>query len=327
MRRDIEDTELYLRETLHTPVSIGPWRGESGLPSYLRERYRFFEGMIGGAPILLLQTDEDLTPGTATKHERALQQTWPGSMAFVLHAVTARSRQRLVDQGVAFVVPRNQVYLPMLGVNLAERFKQRMLSADRLRPSAQLLLLHALTEPRTRASTPSAAAKLLGYTAVAMGQALDQLEGAGLVLVRKTGRERVFELAGDPVVTWEGAQPVLASPVKRRRYMAGALPLADAALTAGLSALAEYSSLAEPRVPVVAASAAQSDWLDAKQNAHERPAADEADFQVEVWSYAPVLLAAKNPAVDRLSLYLSLREDPDERVQSALEEMMRGMRW
>jgi hypothetical protein len=31
--------------------------------------------------------------------------------------------------------------------------------------------------------------------------------------------------------------------------------------------------------------------------------------------------------VDRLSLYLSLREDMDERVRSALDEMMLGVAW
>ena len=31
--------------------------------------------------------------------------------------------------------------------------------------------------------------------------------------------------------------------------------------------------------------------------------------------------------VDRLSLYLSLRDDPDERVQGALEDMLEGVKW
>lgn len=53
---------------------------------------------------------------------------------------------------------------------------------------------------------------------------------------------------------------------------------------------------------------------------------DEADLEVEVWTYKPSLLS-EGPAVDQLSLYLSLRDDTDERVQSALDEMMRGVTW
>ena len=327
MRHAIEDVEHYLRETLHVPVDLKPWPGTGELPMYLGARYRFFEGTVADVRILFLQADEEITPSTALKHEHALQQQWTGPIAFIMHAVTARGRQRLVNAGVAFLVPRSHVYLPMLGVNLTERFKERMLSAERLRPSAQLLLLQAITAHGSAANTPGAAAKLLGYTAVAIGQALDQLETAGLVQVRRAGRERLFELAGNPAEIWQRAQPMLASPVKRRRYIAGTLPPEDTMLTAGFSALAEYSALAQPRVPVLAASAAQAKQLAASQVAYELPSAEEADFQVEVWAYAPELLAAGKPIVDRLSLFLSLREDADERVQSALEEMMRGMQW
>ena len=49
-------------------------------------------------------------------------------------------------------------------------------------------------------------------------------------------------------------------------------------------------------------------------------------LEISVWSYAPSLLAKGN-AVDRLSLYLSLKESQDERIEAALEEMMRELQW
>lgn len=327
MKLTIEEVAGYLRETLHAPIDLEQWRGENGLPTYLRARYHFLEGTVGSVPILFLQADEELTPSAARKHEHALRQWWTGPMAFVLRTITARDRQRLVNENVAFVVPRNQIYLPMLGVSLTERFRQRTLDTDRLRPSAQVLLLHALSERESGENTPSKAAKRLGYTAMAMGQALNQLENAGTVRVRKIGRERVFELAGDPAEIWERAQPMLASPVKRRLYAAGALPSTGVTLSAGLSALAEYSELAGPRVPVVAVSSARAGWLTDGTESHELRSAAEADLQIEIWSYAPELIAGDRRTVDRLSLFLSLREDPDERVQSALEVMMRGVKW
>ena len=47
---------------------------------------------------------------------------------------------------------------------------------------------------------------------------------------------------------------------------------------------------------------------------------------VEIWSYAPVLFAAVG-WVDRLSLYLSLRETQDERVLAALDQMIKEVPW
>jgi hypothetical protein len=47
---------------------------------------------------------------------------------------------------------------------------------------------------------------------------------------------------------------------------------------------------------------------------------------LEIWSYSPVLFA-KNGVADRFSIYLSLQGTEDERVESALEEMMEQIRW
>jgi hypothetical protein len=48
--------------------------------------------------------------------------------------------------------------------------------------------------------------------------------------------------------------------------------------------------------------------------------------EVEVWTYSPDLFE-KYGVVDRFSLYLSMQKTDDERVESALEEMMRQVSW
>jgi hypothetical protein len=47
---------------------------------------------------------------------------------------------------------------------------------------------------------------------------------------------------------------------------------------------------------------------------------------VERWRYPPEGAAAQG-AVDPLSLYLSLRDSKDERIQLALQEIMRQITW
>lgn len=318
--------EEYLRETLHTPARLERWRGAATLPAYLKGQYDFFDGTVGNVHILFLLSTEEPVPSAAKKHERALQQHWLGPVAFAFERITPRTRRRLVSEGLSFVVPGNQVYLPVLGVNLRERYQTRAQTTDRLRPSAQVLFLYALAQHPVSSNTPSGLARQLGYTPMAMGQALSQLEDAWLVRVHKAGRERLFELAGDPADLWLQAQPLLASPVSRRRYLVGVAAPASKGLASGLSALAGYSTLAEPHVPAVAFAREQAKGLLDVRGAHELFGAEEADLEIEVWAYKPTLLA-DGPTVDRLSLYLSLREDTDERVQSALDEMMRGVTW
>jgi hypothetical protein len=321
-----EALEAYLRETLHAPARLVPWPGEASLPGYLRGQYRFFEGTVADVHILFLRSNEGPTPRVAKKHEQALLQQWDGPVAFAFDTITAYNRQRMIRDGLSFVVAGSQLYLPTVGVDLRERYKARGRGGDRLRPSAQVLFLHALAGDPSTLNTPSGFAKQLGYTPMAMGQALDQLEDVDLVSVRKVGRERLFDLAGDPAGLWLKAQPLLGSPVKRRRYVAGESGPAIDGMTAGLSALATYSSLTEPRVSTLALAAPEAKNLPDIREGREPISADEADVEIEVWAYPPRLLSG-GPAVDRLSLYLALREDADERVQSALDEMMRGVTW
>ena len=50
---------------------------------------------------------------------------------------------------------------------------------------------------------------------------------------------------------------------------------------------------------------------------------EDAPVLLELWKYPPNIIG--DDAVDSLSLYLTLRNDPDERVQIALDEMMKGL--
>ena len=326
MQHSVKNLETYLRKTLHTPIRLERWPEATTLPAYLTGQYDFFDVTVGNVHVLFLQSADEPVPSAAKKHELALQQHWTGPVAFAFERITPRTRQRMVSEGLSFVVPDNQIYLPALGMNLRERYPARLQTADRLRPSAQVLFLSLLANRSPESSTPSGLARRLGYTAMAMGQALNQLEDAKLVHVHKEGRERLFELAGQPTDLWHQAQPLLASPVGRRHYLAGVAPSARKGLIAGLGALATYSALADPTVAVVALDRVTAKSLLDARGVQELPTAAEADLEVEVWTYQPGLLSG-GPAVDRLSLYLSLRDDTDERVQSALDEMMRGVTW
>ena len=53
---------------------------------------------------------------------------------------------------------------------------------------------------------------------------------------------------------------------------------------------------------------------------------EDARARVECWTYDPHLLS-DGPAVDPLSLYLSLRGTHDERVEKALAGLLEDMPW
>ena len=83
-------------------------------------------------------------------------------------------------------------------------------------------------------------------------------------------------------------------------------------------------------MPVIAVSAAT--WRAGAEQVPAQSAGGNrcAQVEVEAWTYPPAA-GADGPAVDRLSLFLSLRGSTDERVEAALHEapcgneMVRGL--
>ena len=50
------------------------------------------------------------------------------------------------------------------------------------------------------------------------------------------------------------------------------------------------------------------------------------DIRVEVWKYAPTLLSVDG-WVDRISLYLCLKDSEDERIQLECDTLIEEMKW
>jgi hypothetical protein len=186
-----------------------------------------------------------------------------------------------------------------------------------------VLLLYLLEAEAGGPRTATELAPVLGYTKMTMARAVAQLEDAQLITVKRTGRANEFALAGTKRETWDAAQARLIDPVVRRVVIphggSGAEPYA------GLTALANHTMLAEPRVPVRAIALTRAGELDTEDKQLDydptRLVTDDNEAEMEVWSYDPRALS-KGPTVDPLSLYISLREGTDERVRAALEQLL-----
>jgi DNA-binding MarR family transcriptional regulator len=189
---------------------------------------------------------------------------------------------------------------------------------------AQQLLIALLLQRLLSPVTITAAAEALGCTPAGVSQAVKALEASELVHSQLDGRERTFALAHAANVAWQRAQQLLRTPVRQRvRILLADLPQ-DVRLRAGESALAIASDLAEPGEPVFAT--ASRKWPKRADAPSTIPTPDAGTCVVELWRYPPQATAEQH-IVDPLSLYLSLRNAKDERLQLALHELMEQIEW
>jgi DNA-binding MarR family transcriptional regulator len=217
------------------------------------------------------------------------------------------------------------MYLPELAIDLREHFRARRSLPVLLTPSTQVAIIYLCTKNADSIVTPTEIAKRLGYSAMTMTRAFNELEDLGIGEFSEEGRERCLRFVGEKKIIWEKSLPQLRSPVKRRLYIR--MKDKDRSwLASGLSALAHYSMLAEPNNPVFALSFA--DWKKYLQRHPdiELTLQEPHSTEIEIWSYDPTLFS-QDGFVDRLSLYLSLRENHDERIESAIDHMMKEMKW
>lgn len=327
MKKLIHQLGEYLEGALSISIEPRPWEKSSELPQYLRARYRFFHmDVLGTDCVLMADTDEgEQTPAVIGKHVDQVRSRHNVEVVYVRHAVTSYNRKRLIEQKVPFIVPGNQMYLPMLGIDLREHLKRLREKKPVFSPSTQTLLLHVLWAKETTTMTPAVIAHRLGYSAMTMTRAFDELETASIGEHSVRGKERHLHFAEPGKPLWEKMLPYLNTPVRKRLYVASSMQPRSGSL-AGQSALARYTLLSEPKILVFAFS--PSEWKTQMQQGKflELAAPEPEAFEIELWKYAPAYFA-KEGMVDRLSLYLSLKDSADERVQSALDMLLGGMEW
>ena len=317
----------HLHETLGVTIAPTPWADGSRLPPFLQDRYDFYVAQLLDTPCLFMIDSAvgEEPPAVVRKHIDQIGTTWRDPVIYVRQRITAYNRKRLIQRKVPFVVPGNQVYLPTLGIDLRERFGKPRVDRPRFRPSAQAVLIHMLLCDEDDFGSTELVPKL-GYSAMTISRALDELEAAEVAESCPAGRERRLHLKGPKPKAWQDAQPYLRNPVQGRHWVRTAPGQRLPGPRAGLTALAHYSMLAEPSNVGVAMS--REDWrLFQKPDAPMETAAEEPDaLNIEVWSYSPTLFAAAG-WVDRLSLDQSLRDTDDERIEAALDGMMGDLPW
>jgi hypothetical protein len=324
----IAELRAYLFETLGIKVHFRPWKGQGGLPIFLTNAYKFQECSVLGQPCLFMLPVEIArhTPGNIGKLWVQVSSRYVGITVYVQPTISAYDRKRLIGQKIPFIVPGKQMYLPEMGVELREHFQTLHSDENQyLSPAAHAVLIYALLGKMGEKSTLSALAKALGYTRMTMSRVFDELAVAGIGEILKVAKERWWLPFCTKNELWQQAKSKMRSPVKQHIWIKKAPQSMKPNILSGLSALSHYSLLNPPSLPTYAIH--KTMWTSWKnKGVEESPYLQEALFELQIWHYNPSLFSDKN-IVDPFSLYLSLENTNDERVEIALDEMMRNIIW
>jgi len=333
MRTSRQEIQNYFQLIFGVKPEIKRWAKSKGLPFYLLDEYAFDVVTLHGCQCLVLLAHEPFeNAAKIRKHIDILKKIVDPPILYATGALQSFERKRLIEAGVQFVVPGNQLFAPQLGLDLREFYRSRQAEKTVLSPASQAVLIATLNrgweENDTFRGTDLVDADL--YSKMTISRAMKELHSFGLIEPVSSSKSILWRFVAAPKAIWEKSLPVLQSPVKRVVY-ADWQPVAQR--VAGLSALSRLCLLGEPSIPVIAFTKESWDLEVARSSRAEVDPFDKPVVEVEIWSYSPDHITGQTripmspESVDPLSLYLSLRNNVDDRVQLSLDEMMEKIEW
>ena len=340
MEDKMGQTLSYIQEALGIQATITPIAKSylDRLPMFILEAYKLYKAELFNTEIILaeLKNEEEFSILQTEKHIQQIKNVLYLKVAVVLEKIPAYNRKRLIGKGINFIVPGKQLFLPELFVDLRVSYanpKAKRIN-EKLLPSAQFLLIYHIIHRnenwKLEEHSFKEIAQKLGYTPMAITNAINNLGYHDLVEV--TGeREKFIRFRNDRNELWNiaGQQNLLVNPVLKTVFV-DEKPKDLFLLNTNASALSEYTDLNPGKQPYYAIERTVFYGLQ-KSNALTNMNEYEGNYALEVWKYDPLILVGELPndlpVVDPLSLYLSLKEGRDERVEMALEQIIKKFIW
>ena len=305
----------------------------NSLPIFLSRSYSLHVANILGKDYLLLihEHGDEPTPARAETYARVVWETLGDQAVFVFPKLDSFVRDRLTKRRLPFVVPYKHIFIPSGLIDSREQPSRGSLEENQSKivsaPAQIMLFYHLLSINETEDWPLKKWAEALRYSRMTISRAWKELASNDLCFSQKRGRNLVLRFPESNREAWNKALPILLNAVRHRITATfkdtDTLPLRKS----GLSALAERTLISAGGKSTYAM--AMANWRAAVDQEVARRAswADESGVIVEAWRYDPELLSPEEDIVDALSLYLTLRDDPDERIQSSLEDMIERFPW
>lgn len=331
------EAKSYIEYVLGMTVRLE--RVHPKIPFSIQDSYKTYElsiptGHDSALAMMLLVSREDADyPGVVKlqKHVELVRKVTPHVVAFVCRSMTAQERRSLITHQINFIQPGFQMFIPEIALDLRESFRHRREQSEvtALLPAAQAMLLSCLYAgiPDKTYFTTNALLGDLGYSRVTLSKAVDQLTSLEVITPAKSELHwRTYTFSGSPAQVFQKAKRFLRSPVKKRIGITrNAVRMAPGVCLAGETALAKFTMLAEPKQSVWGMTIKVFNDMLAWEAFEVVDSVDAIEEWVEIWTYPS--LTEREYIADPASLFLSLEDNPDERIQIALDELKEKVQW
>jgi len=297
-------------------LKITPYGKTQGLSFMLLGLYNLYKCDFNSSRFILMCNKKKAiyTSGMVSAHMAQIQTASGLQAVFATTEMPSYKRARFLEKHIPFIVPGKQMYLPFACLLLTESGSPVPKEYDSLGNLAQILILAKLMKMFATPLSIGTACSIFHYSRISVIRAFDELEY--FQLARRSPATKHLEFVADNGHLWRMALPLLHNP-QRRIIGLEKIPQGLSVYESGINALSKHSMLSPNPQMEYAVEAKEFNKLGIKP---ECPLED-APVLLELWNYAPAKIAGDS--IDPFSLYLTLKDAPDDRVQIALENMIK----
>jgi len=294
------------------------------IPFYVMNEYNVFKGNFLGKEIVLAEKigEGHFTPLQYKKHAGLLNDKFGMDAVLVLPDIKGFNRKRLINNQINFIIADKQIFIPNLLIDLKE-YKLKNKKVDFLQPAAQCMVLFHLQKQSLNKLNYKQISALLQYPYLTISRAVDNLRKLNICKIEGTkGKQIIFDLNKKEL--WHKALPYMKTPIKKTVFINEQLPVNMTSIT-NTNALAFYTDINDDTKRHYAIN--NKDFIKlVKEKQVKTISGYDGDYIVELWRYNPNVLS-DNKFVDPLSLYLTYKDTKDERIEMALEQIIKKQQW
>lgn len=292
------------------------------LPLVYRGRYDIFKVETNGVLWMALYPKDDVGLVLLRRDRASVEKMTGLNCAIFFVRTTFYIKEKLMEEGIPFVIDGKQVFLPFIGYLLSKANERELTPVHLISFLTQKMLLMAIYE-RWNEVKVSDAAKQLGVSTKSASRCFDELEYLNIGVLGMKGKARVINIPDDREQFWQQIISILRNPVIRRFILRGDMKLEK---KAGISALCEYSLLSDNVYPTYAVTKKELKTSGVKK---EKQASETEEIGCVVLELGYFIDFLGKGLQDPLSVALSQtgEEQEEERVDISINEMLEEYVW
>lgn len=313
----------YLEKVLRQTVTIEDDKLiPDKLPLAFKGRYDIYKVETNGVLWMAIHPKAEAGLVMLRKDRAKVEKQSGLNCALFLDQATFYMKEKMIEEGIPFVLNGKQVYLPFIGYLLANGYDRELPPVYQISFLTQKMLLMAMYG-KWKDVKAAEAAQRMEISRMSASRCFDELEYLNIPVLSMKGKSRVITVPENLKTLWNEINSKLRSPVIRKFILKEDIGCTK---KAGISALCEYSLLSDNPYPTYAVAKKEMSDLVIK-SLRQVELTDDVGCVILELGY--LIDFDGKGAQDPLSVALSVTEaeKEDERVGISIDEMLKEYVW